>query len=250
MALSEQSLPGRFDAWRDSSCCLCGWIQRKIQHMTRTAAAAGREWHVLKRIMVIAGIKVTLLRVINERGQLRQSCSVKCESQWRKIPADLSGLAGLLSFLLISTNLIIRRASLFIMKCDTDEHEYMFETLKPTWHWKQTLFAFLNLFQGIQNVKFDLKRFRLPIASAFMKNSVYVIIIYPFVNHRQESCLIARLVWITKKEFSVSLMWFFPYLTITHLQCIYKIKHCEIKCGPCEMLRISVIVIMNNRHRI
>lgn len=203
MALSEVSFPGRFDAWRDSSCCLCGWIQRKIQHMTRTAAA-GREWHVLKRIMVIAGIKVTLLRVINERGQLRQSCSVKCESQWRKIPADLSGLVGLLSFLLISTNLIIRCASLFIMKCDTDEHEYMFETLKPTWHRKQTLFAFLNLFQGIQNVKFDLKRFRLPIASAFLlcfeKNSVHVIIIYPLLNHRQEPCLIARLAWITKKE--------------------------------------------------
>ncbi len=45
------------------------------------AAAAGREWHVLKHIMVIARIKVTLLRVINERGQLRQSYGVKCESQ-------------------------------------------------------------------------------------------------------------------------------------------------------------------------
>lgn len=52
---------------------------------------------MLKRIMVIAGIKVTLLRVINERGQLRQSC-VECVSQSReksqqifqdsRVPAD------------------------------------------------------------------------------------------------------------------------------------------------------------------
>ncbi|KAL1250426.1 hypothetical protein QQF64_021431 [Cirrhinus molitorella] len=79
--------------------------------------------------MVIAGIKVTLLRVINERGQLRQSCGVKCESQRRKIPADLSGHAGLLSLPLIRDKLHHQTClSLhqIAVKCDTDEHECMF----------------------------------------------------------------------------------------------------------------------------
>lgn len=127
MALRTE-LPGRFDVWRDSSSRLCGWILQKIQHMTQ-AAAAGRKWHVLKRIMVIAWIKVTLLRVINERGQLWQSCGVECESQWRKIPADLSGHYFSHSRWLgqtSSSDVHLPSSDNAGVKCDTDEHEYLF----------------------------------------------------------------------------------------------------------------------------
>lgn len=45
-----------------------------------------REWHVLKYIIVMAGIKVTLTPVINWTGQLQHTGSVKCEEVWKKIP--------------------------------------------------------------------------------------------------------------------------------------------------------------------